>query len=74
MIRSHILYPIELRVRGMREIRMARKRGMATAIAAGDRSLGFGVWGSEFGARSASGSAPNPLYSRLVFVPSVPLL
>jgi hypothetical protein len=31
------------------------------------------VRSSPFGVRSASGSAPNPLYSRLVFVPSVPL-
>src|SRR4029077_10356772 len=36
-------------------------------------SLGFGVRGSPLGVRSASGSAPNPLYSRFVFVPSVPL-
>ena len=60
-------------VRGMRKTRLARKRGMATAIAVGDRrlELPFRVWGS--GVRRASGSAPNPLYSRLFFVPSVPL-
>jgi hypothetical protein len=39
-------------MRGMREIGMARKRGMATAIAAGDRRSGFGVRSSEFGGRS----------------------
>jgi hypothetical protein len=39
----------------------------------GDGSSGFGVRGSPLGVRSASGSAPNPLYSRFVFVPSVPL-
>jgi hypothetical protein len=68
MIRSHILYPIELRVRGMREIRMARKRGMATAIAAGDRRLGFGVRSSVLAVRAV------PPLTRCILVSSLCLL
>src|SRR6516162_675780 len=51
MIRSHILYPIELRVPGMRETSMARKWGMATPIVKDDRGSPFaaiGVRSSEF--------------------------
>jgi hypothetical protein len=42
---------------------MARKRGMATPIAAGDRGSEFGVWGLGFGG-SEFGVYSSPLAAR----------